>query len=273
MGRKVAIVARHPKSRYLAPLSDKQFEIWTMSPFENGDKFTDLPRWDVFFEIHSKTHLEKEVPGAWDWLLKEKEAGRNVVMREDLDRLEVEKIATAVDGRHYLTCTPAFCIAYAIKAGDVEELHLYGCDMATDGEYAYERPCVEFWLGVAAGKGIKVYLPDECDLCNSPQLYGFHDQSAYLTNVRARGEELKHRISACESELEQKRTMMSAAAAIRGELDTIAQHENHVEYMQDRAAELDHGLKQLQQELTNKEAEYHMLQGCLEENKYHRKLI
>jgi hypothetical protein len=271
VGRKIAIVARHPKSRYLAPFDDESFEIWTMSPFQNGDTFTDLPRWDLFFEIHDKAHLDREVPGAWEWL---ESRGNKVVWRDTLSREVLLQKSEGVSGRKYLTCTPAFCLAYAAHAPDkIDEVHLYGCDMATDGEYAFERPCVEFWLGVLVGRGVKVVLPDECDLCNSPQLYGFDDATPYMRNILARGKELEERIANAELELEQKRTMLSAAAAIRGELDVIREADDADEYMRGRAAELERGLRELQQEVNAKEAEKHMLHGCLEENKYHRKLV
>jgi hypothetical protein len=48
--------------------------------------------------------------------------------------------------------------------------------MATSGEYAYQRPSCEYFIGYCEGMGIKFYLPDESDLLKTPFLYGFEDE-------------------------------------------------------------------------------------------------
>ena len=66
----------------------------------------------------------------------------------------------------YKTSTPAWMMGLAIAAG-FQKIHVYGVDMATDTEYANQRPCCEFLLGVAVGRGIEVHLPNESDLLHS----------------------------------------------------------------------------------------------------------
>ena len=78
----------------------------------------------------------------------------------------------AGEKRNYLTSTAAWMIAYAIlehdrykeahprgKKGLVKAIHLSGIELAIGTEYFDQRPCVEFWCGVAKGKGIEIALP------------------------------------------------------------------------------------------------------------------
>ena len=61
-------------------------------------------------------------------------------------------------GRDYLTSTPAYALALAITEG-VDEIKLYGVHDATEREYIEQRPCLEWLLGLAEGRGIKLVLP------------------------------------------------------------------------------------------------------------------
>ena len=69
-------------------------------------------------------------------------------------------------GRAYLTSTAAYALALAITEG-VDEIKLYGVHGATELEYIQQRPCIEWLLGLAQGRGIKVVVPDI-----SPILHG-----------------------------------------------------------------------------------------------------
>lgn len=50
------------------------------------------------------------------------------------------------------------------------EIALYGVDVSPDDEWAYQRACIEFLVGLAIGKGIKVTIPE------SSALLKFQDQ-------------------------------------------------------------------------------------------------
>ena len=61
----------------------------------------------------------------------------------------------------YFTSTVAYLITYAILE-KVDRIRLYGIEMwsgSDANEYVYQRPCVEFWLAFALGRGIKVEMP------------------------------------------------------------------------------------------------------------------
>jgi hypothetical protein len=60
----------------------------------------------------------------------------------------------------YFTSTVAYAIALAVHQG-FDEINLYGVPLEHHTEYAHQRPCVEFWIGVAKGRGILVNIYGE----------------------------------------------------------------------------------------------------------------
>jgi len=92
----------------------------------------------------------------------------------------------------YFTNSISWMIALAIYE-KFEEIHIYGVDMAQDDEYSFERPSVEYFLGLARGMGIKVHVPDNSDLLKAFWLYPFEDDVAFESKIRARVAELRSR--------------------------------------------------------------------------------
>lgn len=69
-----------------------------------------------------------------------------------------------------MTSSIAYMQALAIAEG-FEEIAIVGVDMAADSEYAAQKPCCEYLIGLAKGRGIKNWLPETCGLLDGP-LYG-----------------------------------------------------------------------------------------------------
>jgi len=82
--------------------------------------------------------------------------------------------------RRYFTNSVSYQIALAIVEG-FEEIRIYGVDMAVtskkiaEDEYSWQRPSCEYFIGIAEGKGIKVYLPPESDMLKARFLYGWDE--------------------------------------------------------------------------------------------------
>jgi len=70
------------------------------------------------------------------------------------------KKATEELGMAYYTNTICYMIAYAIMAG-AKEIELFGVNQSSADEYGREKAGVEYWLGVAHGRGIKVSINGE----------------------------------------------------------------------------------------------------------------
>ncbi len=60
-------------------------------------------------------------------------------------------------GIPYFSNTIAYMIAYALLKG-AKEIELFGVNQASSSEYFYEKSGVEYWLGVANGRGVKITL-------------------------------------------------------------------------------------------------------------------
>jgi hypothetical protein len=91
--------------------------------------------------------------------------------------------------RKYFTNTISWMIALAILEG-FKEIGIWGVDMAVSSplraqnEYSHQRPSCEYFIGIAEGRGIKVHLPDECDLLKSRFLYAINEPEENAFNKK-----------------------------------------------------------------------------------------
>lgn len=94
-------------------------------------------------------------------------------------------------GYAYMNNTAAYAVAYAIHIG-VKKMSIYGCDYTYPNAHDAEkgRGCLEFWLGIAAGRGIRIGMPTSTSLMDAceaqPPLYG-HDTRKVTVEARPEG--------------------------------------------------------------------------------------
>lgn len=75
----------------------------------------------------------------------------------------------------YFTSTMAYMIAYAAYKG-ATEIEVYGVPLLGKEEYNEQRQCIEFWIGYAMGKGIKVTVHKPTNIFSAKPhmgLYGY----------------------------------------------------------------------------------------------------
>lgn len=96
-------------------------------------------------------------------------------------------------GHDYFNSTAAYAIAFAIHIG-VEKISVFGMDFTYPDAHDAEkgRACVEFWLGTAAARGIKISLPKTTTLMDAmgtraSRLYGYDTQDVTLV-MQANGQ-------------------------------------------------------------------------------------
>ena len=82
-------------------------------------------------------------------------------------------------GHEYFNSTAAYAIAFAVHIG-VAELSLFGMDFTYPNRHDAEkgRACVEYWLGQARARGIKLFMPRESTLMDAyagraSRMYGY----------------------------------------------------------------------------------------------------
>lgn len=194
--KKLAIIGC-ADSKKLAPVEDMSFDIWGMN-----NLYPQLPRANKWFEIHQITSdgtnflrrnerifrgqvVNDYLKQMGEWAQKQ---AIPVYMQQHWDIVPTSiayPLKDVLQGfGNYFTNSVSYMIALAMLE-KYEEIHIYGVDMAVVGndvlnpeanEYSYQRPSVEFFLGLALGRGIKIYLPPECDLLKTRFLYGFEEQ-------------------------------------------------------------------------------------------------
>ena len=83
-------------------------------------------------------------------------------------------------------------------------IELYGVDMSVDTEYSVQRPSVEYWLGIAKGKGIKTYVPTGSTLLKSFGRYGYDIEliAWQIDMIKDKTKYLKEQEDAAARELE-----------------------------------------------------------------------
>ncbi len=222
--KKVAIVGTADTCK-LAPYDDPNFEIWGVN---NG--FLVMQRWDRMFEIHNIVkagdqylrRAQKEFRGQTVKQYMESLASLNVpvYMQQHWDEIPmsiqyplipvVQHFGSTLGWFNqpdfqgmltrqydaYFTNTISYMMALAIMEG-FEEMHVYGVDMAVDSEYHHQRPSCEFFLGIAVGRGMKVYIPPEADLLKTRFLYGFEEpaQDQFVRKMKNSRASLEKRLS------------------------------------------------------------------------------
>lgn len=93
-------------------------------------------------------------------------------------RYPYEEVIATIGSNYFATNSFGYMVALAIHEG-FQEVKLYGADFGPrDAGDDYARPCIEFLLGLAQGRGIKVWVPEGSALLKG-DIYGRTvDQSA-----------------------------------------------------------------------------------------------
>jgi hypothetical protein len=178
-GKALAIVGSHPATRENAPYDDERFEIWLM--IEAPQKPEVYKRWDAALQIHGADVYANEHNWVnsrhWEWL--QEKRGKPIWMQEvdarvpDSVRYPIEGVLKLTPYR-YLRSTPAMALALAIYLG-YGEIWLYGSELSSNTEYAYQATNYAFWIGFAHGRGIDLHL--ECWQAEfSQRIYGYEGE-------------------------------------------------------------------------------------------------
>lgn len=157
-----------------APDND-QFELWGLNGLIYANK-----KLDRVFILDVIDEMPSVVSGLWELqptIDRINEMNIPLVAPYKYDEIPLSE-AFPIDeairefGQPYFNNTIAFMICYALLKG-VDELEIYGINQASGTEYFYEKGCVEYWLGIATGMGVKVSVHGQhCELLSNKQRYG-----------------------------------------------------------------------------------------------------
>lgn len=170
-------------------VKDQRVEFWGCNNMYRTYPalFEYASRW---FEMHRLAYLDT-IPN--DHVAQLAKFTGPVYMLEQTDRVPtsrayplaiVNKTLRALGGTEgYFTSTFSYQLALAIHEG-FDEVHFYGVDFYEEGERVFERPGLEYLIGLAQGVGVKVVLPSSCPLLTTPYLYGYEEPRMRLEDVR-----------------------------------------------------------------------------------------
>lgn len=171
---KVAILGLSPTTHDQAPFLSLDWEIWGL-PWDRSS----WPYMKRMFEMHDirllRSEHSKRQPGYLEWL---ETVGVPLYMQteevEGSTQYPFDEVSKTIGG-HYFNSSIAYAMALAIHEG-AREIGVYGVDMKADDEYGYQKPNMEYLIGLARGLGIKVTIPDESPLCKFQNTgIGFYD--------------------------------------------------------------------------------------------------
>jgi hypothetical protein len=219
--KKVAIVGAEPLTRDDAPFDNHEYEIWAISNWANADW---MKRCDQVIEIH-KPEVYKDHPNDpsyWGWL---QNTDIPVVMQSpdpDIKNScyyplgEIREMLSGfwVKGKpaQALNSSIAYAIALAVLQ-NYSVIDVYGVEMSNSSEYRSQQPIFAFWIGFAAGKGIKLNVNCTQDLFVQP-LYGYEDMMnneklhSYINGLKEQQDELKRQENMVEGALTLARQLL-----------------------------------------------------------------
>lgn len=154
--------------------------IWSMNAAESYD----FPRIDALFEMHKLRDLVLETRRIKN-LRKEHEYPVYMLQRYPFFPASVAYPKDAIldsvfqyvfrGSKHakYFDASLTYMLALAVLVGHTK-IHVFGFGLMTDTEYTYQRPGAFGLIMWAAGKGVKVMLPDDTKLLPDT-LYGYED--------------------------------------------------------------------------------------------------
>jgi hypothetical protein len=173
MALKVAVVGLSPSTHRLAPWEDADWELWGL-PWD-----VDWPRFHRTFEMHDMRLLKSEHCKRDRDYFKKLTQCQNLYMQEaypevhGAQRYPFDEVAETTG--YYWNSSIAYAMAMAIHE-NAEEIGIFGVDMKGDDEYGYQKPNMEYLIGLARGKGIKVHVPEASPLLKfNPHGIRFYD--------------------------------------------------------------------------------------------------
>lgn len=214
---KLAIVGAEEKTRGNAPWDDESFDIWLVNEWAMSSwcrRFT--ATLDVHWpQIYTDPKYDRGT-GYWKWLREKR--GKPVYMQDvdpdipdsvkfPLQEINAEFLSTLKyenrPVKNFRT-SMSFCLALAMYQG-YDQIDFYGIELAGN-EFKGQRANFAFWVGVAAGRKVKINLHCSRGVFDGP-LYGYegfmktNSSYDYIVGITQQMEEKKRELNMMEGAL------------------------------------------------------------------------
>ena len=184
--KKWAIVATGQGWENLPIQSDHT--IMCLNDFVNFEKFGVKPDYLAIMDLlDEKPQVVSGVQNLGETIMKINKLGCPLIAPykyAEIPKSEAFPIHQAVKefGLPYYTNTICYMIVYALLKG-AEEIDIFGVNQAGSHEYLEEKGGVEYWIGVAVGRGVKVTINGKnSQLLKYKGRYGAEMLYGYLQN-------------------------------------------------------------------------------------------
>ena len=178
----IALVGRAGSSRHLIPEIADDTAVFTIGVCHNLEE---IPHIEAMVEIHPLWLLDHPAYNKKmrKWLNEERDFPLYMMeaypaipgaLRFPIEKVTEEYLSKNIRGdevNRYYTSSFDYLMGLALLHKPKKVINL-GFDMATDTEYYYQREGAAFWLGIAAGLGVEVVVPNECPMLHS-RMYAY----------------------------------------------------------------------------------------------------
>lgn len=190
----IAVLGSHPQTVLQAPFDDPSWKIYACSPhnliidardkihpqfrYLNGGIRPDGGRFrvDEWFEVHLPlpdetrpySYLEelKKLPLVW---MRDGDAARYYKNAQPFPQQVLEDNY----GQFFWTSSLAFMLAKALmdcQQQGIKKVAIFGVMQASENEYTYQRPGIQYWIQRLSEAGIEVMCPEESKLFDVQQV-------------------------------------------------------------------------------------------------------
>jgi len=174
--KKKLVILGCGKSSAKAPYQDDEYEIWSLNEYEPE-------RYDLMFEMHPlSVQNERELEFLKNckkpiYVLKETPLVPTGIVYP-LDDILAQPWAD-----EYFVCTFAYQIALAIHKG-FERIELWGmnAEQGSPRERTVESANIQWWLGIAKGRGIEVLWNEHPKEFRWKYGYDYHTEMTHIIN-------------------------------------------------------------------------------------------
>lgn len=234
---KVGILGTAP-SFHQAPFQDLSWQLWCCN-------VGTVPRWDRWFDLHDDASIDT-YPGHREFLTSQT---KPVFTRKNYPIASMK----AKFGDWFFTSTIAYMLAMAIAEG-AHEIGLWGVEMADATEYGSQKTGCRFFIQAARMAGIKVTMPEGCEVAVPGRLYVLDPPSWIERKATVRRDELMGRMRQNDG---LKQTLILEKTALEGRKKITLTDE-----------QIDRRLSQIGDELEKAERDGLVLDGALQDITY-----
>lgn len=168
-----------------APFGEPGIDVWCenemhVKQWVSVDGVTD------WFQLHPKWSFTKEHRSNHsEWL--KRDWPFHIYMQRQYDDIprcvvyplrEVQSQIGVVRGEEKIdrifTSSFSYMLALGLYLKKYDRIELYGIELVLEGEYAFQREAMAYWVGKGDGMGVDIWMPEQCDLFKVP-LYAYEE--------------------------------------------------------------------------------------------------